>query len=54
MDFKFGFFDMYHGIGVAWTNPDGTRDSVRVKLPRDQALKLFKVTHPDCEDFSDD
>ena len=53
-DFKFAFCNHYHSIGIAWENDDGTRDSVRITLPDDIALKMFKLTHPGLNSFEED
>lgn len=51
---NFCFLDMYHQLGIAWTDDNGKRKSVRFKLPEELALRLFQEDHPGLKDFSED
>jgi len=52
--FVFKLFDRFHKVGIAWKMPNGKREALFVKIPDEKALRLFKITHPDCNSFEDD
>ncbi len=42
---KTAFFDMHRKIGIAWTEKDGKRDSIRLDIPEEVAQVLSDIAH---------